>query len=357
MNSSRVLKTGSVSGRFTTCLVLPAMILCLVAAPPPAGAQAVRSQAIRLVPGWNAVYLEVDPLAANPAELFAEQPVDIVAAYDAPKGGAQFVSNPSANMQGVFGWGVWYSPRRPDAFLSKLYRLNGATAYLVHATTNAEMQISGRIPPRGTQWIPDAYNLVGFLVQDPGGPTFRQFFEASPAHNHNKIYRLVNGTWRQLLDPSAAAMRSGEAFWIYCDGHSDYTGPLQVETPSPFGLLLTSQGGGDLVFRNRTAHPVSFTLEHVVAGNDPVSLAVPVRAVDEQAGAFRTVTVTFGAGPWVQPFPALEAGKGLRIPLELRLQDAQAGLRCSILKITSDMGTCDYIGVTATRDDLSSSRD
>ena len=322
----------------------------------PAHAQAVRSQTLRLVPGWNPVYLEVDPLVANPAELLANQPVDIVAAYDAPKNGAQFVDNPSADMLGVFGWAVWYAPRRPDAFLTRLYRLNGATAYLIHATTNAVLNIKGRIPPTRLQWQPDAYNLVGFTVQDPGGPTFQQFFGASPAHNHNKIYRLANGVWRKVVNPSTETMRSGEAFWIYCDGRSDYTGPLQVDAPSFLGLMLSSQGGGELVFRNRASHPLSFTVENVVADNDSVPFIVTVRTVDEQAGGgFRTATVALGSGPWVQPFPALEAGKGLRLPLDLLLRDAQAGVHYALLRVRTDLGTDTYVSVTASRDDLPAS--
>lgn len=355
MNASRFLTPGSRIRERPAGIVLSALLAACVLAPRAADAQAVRSQTVQLVPGWNAIYLEVDPLVANPAELFATQPIDIVAAYDPPPSGAQFVSDPTANMRDVFGWGVWYSPRRPDAFLSRLRRLKGASAYLFHATTNATVEISGRLPPRRQQWVSDAYNLVGFSVQDPGGPTFKQFFEASPAHNHNKIYRLTSGTWRQVLDPSTAVMRSGEAFWIYCSGHSDYAGPLQVDTPSFFGVMLTSQSGGDLVFRNRTAHPVAFTVEHMVDNNSPVPLSVAVRTVDEAAGGFRTVTVRFEAGHWEQSFPPLEAGKGLRLPLELRLPDAQAGVCHSILKVVSDMGTCDYIGVTATRDDLTAS--
>ncbi len=357
MNASWLLKPGPRSCTLSAGIVLSLLSVLAALAPPPACAQAIRSQTLQLAPGWNAVYLEVDPLVANPAELLASQPVDIVAAYDPPPSGAQFVSNPEANMLGVFGWGVWYSPRRPDAFLSRLYRLKGASAYLFHATTNATVEILGRLPPRRLQWLPDAYNLVGFPVQDPGAPTFQQFFQASPAHNHNKIYRLTNGTWRQVLDPSAAVMRSGEAFWIYCDGHSDYPGPLQVDAPSFFGVMLTSQSGGELMFRNRTSHPVAFTVEHIVDHNSPVPLSVAVRTVDEAAGGFRTVTVPFDAGHWEQPFPPLEAGEGLRLPLELRLSDAQAGVCHSILKIKSDMGTCDYIGITATRDDLTASRD
>lgn len=323
-----------------------------VLAPPSTRAQAVRTQTLRLDTGWNAVYLEVDPLVPQPAELFAEQPVDIVAAYDVPLGTAQFVDNPTTDMLGVYGWAVWYSPRRPDAFLTRLYRLNGAKPYLVHATTNAVLDVAGRIPPVQVQWRPDAFNLIGFPVRDPGGPTFAQFFGPSAAHNHNRIYRMVGGVWRQVLDPAATAMRSGEAFWIYCDGPSDYAGPLHVAAPSFLGLTLSPQGGGTLSFRNRASHPIAFSVEHVAAGNAPIPFVATVRTVDEAAGGFRTVSVPLGAGPWVQPFPALDGGQALALPLDLRLADLPAGVQHSLLRVSTDLGTETYVAVTAWRDDL-----
>lgn len=314
--------------------------------------QALRTQSISLQPGWNAVFLEIDPLVAEPALLFHDEPVDIVAAHAAPRRSAQFVSNPRADMLSAYGWAVWYAPGRPDAFLSRLYALQGASAYLMHSTTNTVLEIEGRVPLTRPNWTPDAYNFVGFTVQSPGSPTFHQFFEASPAHNHNRIYRLVNGTWRQVLDPSAATLRPGEAFWIHCRGRSDYAGPLQVAVPSVFGLTVSSQSDSEIVFRNRTAHPLTFTLEHLTAGNDPIPLSATLRAVDDQSPGFRNLSVPFAAGDWIQDFPPLEAGAALRLPLALRLAEAQPGVRHSLLRVRTDLGTETYIAVTASRDDL-----
>lgn len=333
-------------------LLVLLVLLAHAVAPPPAHGQALRSQTVRLAAGWNAVYLEVDPLVADPAELLGRVGVDTIAAYDPPYGTAQFVSTPEAGMLQSFGWAVWYAPQRPDAFLSRLRRLNGATAYLIHAPTNVLLQVAGRVPPFRRQWLPDAFNFVGFSVQDPGGPTFRQFFAASPSHNHNRIYRLANGTWRQVLDPSAETVRSGEAFWIYCEGRSEYAGPLEVVPPSFSGLTLTPLGGGELIFRNRTDHPVSFEVQHLPAGNAAIPFAAAVRTVDEQAGGFRTVTVRLGAGAWVQSFPPLEAGQGLRLPLDLIPDQAPPGVSHSLLRVRSDLGTDTYVSVTAGRDDL-----
>lgn len=317
-----------------------------------AQAQALRTQTVVLTPGWNAVYLEVNPTVSDPARLFAGTPVEVAAALMTPGSDAQFVLNPSANLLSAYGWAVWYAPARPDAFLSTLFGINGATPYLMYAATNATVEISGTVATESPGWTPNAFNFVGFPVADTSAPTFRQFFEGSPAHNHNRLYRLVDGTWRQVLNPGAATMRSGEAFWIYCDGRSDYTGPLEVSTQPATGVYLSSQAGSEVIFRNRTDHPISFAVEHVVDPALPIPLSAPVRALDEAAGGLRTLSVHFDGGYFKQDFPPLEAGEAIRLPLALRLQDAGPGERYSLLKVTTDMGTVAYIPVTAARDDL-----
>jgi len=316
-----------------------------------AATAAVRTQSLNLSSGWNAVYLELDPLESTPDALFAGVPVDVVASYIPSPQGAQFVKDPQAHLLQAYGWSVWYAPHRSDAFLSTLYAIYGPKAYLIHATTNVHWTVRGTVSPEAFSWTPNAFNFVGFSVAEPGAPTFLQFFEASAAHNHNKIYRLAGGTWHQVLNPGAALMRNGEAFWIYCDGHSDYPGPLQAGTASQLGLVLSSQSGSDLVLRNRTGHPLGVTLEHSTADNDPVPLLVPVLAFDPDVNKLGTLLVELGAGDWTQNLPPLEASAARRIPFQLRLQDMATGVRHSLLKVHTDLGTVTYISITASRDD------
>lgn len=312
----------------------------------------MRTQTLELQPGWNAIYLEVDPAISSPDELFGELPIDMVATYATSTKSAQFIGDPSAEMLNAYGWAVWYAPSRPDGFLSSLYMIYGAKPYLVHALTNLTLSIAGTDVWQTMQWKPDAFNFVGFSVAEQGPPTFGQFFAASPAHNHNKLYRLVQGTWRQVLSPAAESMRSGEAFWIFCDGRSDYTGPLAVTASSGRGVALSSSRGSQLTFRNRTDHPVEFRMEHQVDPDHPIPLSTPVRATDDATGDMRVLTLNYGTGNFEQAFPPLEAGEAIRLPLELRLQDTGAGLLTSLIKIITDMGTVTYLPVTATRDDL-----
>lgn len=330
---------------------LPFLSLLLAALMAPEARSQAQSQAVSLAKGWNAVWLEVEPEVASPAELFEGKPVDIVAAYTLPVSEAQFAKSTAVNVQTLAGWNVWYAPHRADAPLSRLGRLTGNKGYLIHALEPAALEVRGVVQLADVCWTPDCYNLAGFSVQTPGGPTFKQFFQGSPAHDHSKIYRLVNGTWRQVLAPDAETMRSGEAFWIYCDGASDYPGPLQVSSSAKVGVYLTETGTCNVSFLNRTVHPLAFTLEQVTAGNGDVPMSALVTTYKDNAvGKAGNAPVDFPAGAWSQVFPEYEAGTGVTLPLALRPQGLAKGTYTSLLKVTTDLGSVTYVPVTALKE-------
>jgi len=314
-------------------------------------ADTTRTQTIQLTRGWNAVFLEVYPLEANPTLLFQGTPVDIVASYYTHASSAQFIGNPSGDLFKKEGWGVWYAPTRPDAFLKSLHAIYGQQGYLMHAKTDYTLTINGGAVPPSIRWVANEYNFVGFSVRGTGAPTFNQFFSGSAAHNHNKIYRLTDGAWRRVLDPTAESMKSGEAFWIYCAGASQYTGPLAVETTVRGGLFI-STAGDELTLRNHSGHPLSATVEHVPSGTNPVPLSLVIQLVGATDDAVQTVATAKPEGAWTQALPPLEAGAALRMPLEVRSQDLRVGVQSSLLKISTDLGTETWIPVVTTRKDL-----
>jgi hypothetical protein len=235
--------------------------------------------------------------------------------------------------------------------LTTLFAIQGGRPYLIHARTNVSLTLTGTVPPANVSWTPNAYNFVGFPLVSPGAPTFHQFFQGSPAHNHNQLYRLVEGTWRQVLNPAQETMRAGEAFWIYCRGRSDYPGPIEVTTRWGSALNLTTEGGGEVIFRNRTVHPVGLTLEHIIDPALPIPLSTPVRVQEEEFGRIDTLYIHYETDAFVHALPAVEAGQAIRLPFVLRMQDAGPGERFSLLKVTTDLGTVSYVPVTALRDD------
>jgi len=342
---------GSGNGRLTRRLLASGCVLLFAAAVFQVCADTTRTQTIQLSRGWNAVFLEVYPLESDPTLLFKGTSVDIVASYYAHVSTAQFIGNPAGDLFKKQGWGVWYAPSRADAFLKSLHSIYGQQGYLIHAKSDYTLNITGGAVPTTVSWVANEYNFVGFSVRASGAPTFTQFFDGSSAHNHNKIYRLTDGAWRRVLDPTAESMKSGEAFWIYCDGASKYSGPLAVETLTRGGLFVGA-GGDDLTLRNQTGHPVTATVEHVPSGTNAVPLSLVIQLVGAADTPVQSVAVAKPDGPWTQSLPPMEAGTAMRMPFEVRGQDLRVGLQSSLLKISTDLGTETWIPVVTTRKDL-----
>jgi hypothetical protein len=307
----------------------------------------VWTQRVDLVSGWNAVFVELDPMETVPADLFEGLPVDVAAGFSSSAKPAQFVVDPTVDLLMAYGWNVWYSPRRADHFLSTLSAIQGGTPYLIHATTNAQLVIQGTIAPDLFAWTPDAYNFVGFSVASQGGPTFAEFFSGSAAHDTSRIYRMVNGAWRLVTDPAGVGMRSGEAFWIYCEGRSSYKGPVDFATGCKGGVVLSPAAEAEIVVRNNTAHPVTVTLEHVVDAAAPVPLISSMTIYDLENSLIREAGVSLGGDAWSLQLPPIEAGAGVRFPLALDRQRADFPTRRSVIKATTDLGTIAYLPVTA----------
>ena len=311
----------------------------------------LRAQVIALQAGWNAVFLEVAPMVATPEVVFGGLPVDRVATIFQNPQSNQFVTDPGVDLYKGLGWAVWFAPGLPEAFLRSLDVINGNQAYLIHAKSACQWRVSGQVQVAQTKWQPNAFNLVGFPVRAAGGPTFEEFFAGSAAHRGQTLYRLVEGRWKQVLRPSAEAMRSGEAFWIFCKGGSDFQGPLRVETTSRQGLVLAS-GSAQVIVRNDCPHPLTATVRHVPGDDAPLPLSVLVQVYGKVAAPVMTMAARMPAGAWEQPLPAMEAAGALAIPFECRTAEMTHARQGSLLQITTDLGTETWIPVSGVRADL-----
>jgi hypothetical protein len=334
---------------------LAAVLLSLDAVAAGAGeaeiAGPAREQTIPIRAGWNAVFLEVYPEESAPSRVFEGSPFEIVGAYYDRPGQTQFVTDPRADLFKWEGWSVWYADDRPDAALTTLHAIHGQQAYLIHSKSDYVWRVRGVVGMAETRWRADSFNFVGFPVSATAPPTFAEFFAGSPAHRHNRIYRLVNGAWKSVTDPAQEAMRSGEAFWIYCDGASRYEGPLKVEASSRAGVAL-GRGVSSLILRNASPHPVQPTVRHVPISGDPAPLAIVIQVNGDPAAPVRRVPVPKLDGAWTQELPPLEAGAAVRMPLTSRREAMTAPVQVSLLKVESDLGTETWVPVIATREDL-----
>jgi hypothetical protein len=201
------------------------------------------------------------------------------------------------------------------------------------------MNIDGRPTIRHKGWVPDSFNLSGFgFASTP--PTFASFFASSNSHKNQAIYRLNNttGSWEIVNNPATTAMRSGEAFWVYCQSGSDFQGPLTVEADGSDGLDF---GVGITILSLKIFN--SSTIDRTVSvaqlsAASPVALAY--RYYNATSGLINTESLSS------MPPVTVKAGSSTVITLAVQ-RGSFSGSGASVLEFTDGQGSRIRLPVTA----------
>ncbi len=198
------------------------------------------TQSLSLRAGWNAIWLEVQPANNSVTNVFAGLPLSSVWTYLPNADTVEFIRDQNELPFNQPSWLRHFPAGQSEAFLNNLFAVHAQRAYLVKLSAPATLTITGRPSVRRSEWQPNAFNLRGFPVNPVQLPTFASFFAPSTAHAGQSIYQLgANGQW--TLVNAADAMRSGEAYWVYCQGASTYQAPLSLELELGDGLDYDSQ--------------------------------------------------------------------------------------------------------------------
>jgi hypothetical protein len=258
-------------------------LIVLATLPAPARA-AVSEQVITLQPGWNAIYLELQPEQRDIATVFAGLPVASVWRWRPDTSGAQFVRDPGEGLENIEGWFAWFPQPRPDAFLTNLYQIEGGTAYLVRleGSQSRQITITGRPLFRPRIWQADAFSLTGLPIDPGNAPSFAEYFARSPAHAGQPVYTLESdGRWRLVTSPASEVILPGRAYWVFTRGNSNYQGPMQVVLDQGESLEFSAAlQEMTVVLRNYSGATGSFQIQRV--GGDTLPLLY--RLEDEETG-------------------------------------------------------------------------
>jgi len=269
---------------------------------------ATYQQTIELQPGWNAIWVQVQPEANHLSEVFANLPVASVWRWIPTEAGARFIQDPAEGLQNVEGWFAWFPEPRPEAFLSNLFRINANTAYLVRleGTESLQVVLDGRPQLVPLRWQTDAFTLTGLPVAPLNPPTFGEFFANSPAHQGQPVYKLqANGQW-QVVNPASTAIREGEAYWVYTEGNSRYQGRLEVALDQ--GESLEFAAALDeirFVLRNRSALPGSFLVRRLGASAMPIAFRNEDQETGDVGWPFLPASLVLDASPRENVFVTL----------------------------------------------------
>ncbi len=254
------------------------------------------TQTFVLQPGWNSVFLEVRPEPNDAETVFGGLPLASAWTWNPAGPKVEFIDNPAEQIAPNPQW-LGYFPRpRPESILTNLFAVQANRAYLVKIDGNLPVTwtVTGTPEVQNYRWAPDSFNLVGFPVDPQLQPSFGQFLAPSPAHVGQPIYRLVAGQWQEVASPFGTAIQSGEAYWVYCKGPSDYSGPIEIDLESGKGVEF---GGGRqesrVRIRNHSTAPTQVTLRQL-SSPAPVPLSLFLFDEDSAEASWPSLPATYG---------------------------------------------------------------
>jgi hypothetical protein len=232
----------------------------------------VTTQTFSLQAGWNAVHLELTPTDTRPTAAFAGLPLDSAWALQSRVSAVDYISDPNEPVWNKERWNYFVPTNRPESLGSRLSAVLGQRTYLIKLTTAATWTVTGTPAVSPIKWSPNSYNFVGFPLDPASPPTFDSFFRPSTAHFNTTnqqvrpIYRLnTSGQW--TLVTGNQTMKSGEAYWVFCNGGSDYQGPLEVQTEFGTGLDFGTQlDAASLHLLNRSTTGTTNLLTDLLGG-------------------------------------------------------------------------------------------
>ena len=301
------------------------------------GALAATTQNITLRPGWNAVYLEVQPEVRTPAEVFKNLPVESVWTWFERTTSIEFIRNPSEGLWAQPGWSV-YTTASDKAAAINLFAIFANRAYLIKlgGTQAVTWTVTGTPATDKTVWISDSFNLVGFHVNPSNAPSFDTYFSPSANHKGQLLYRLSPlGKWEPVATPAVTAINSGEAYWVYCNGASTYQGPLSVPflgTELDFGTTAVLKS---VAIANNSAAARNVTIKFQPSGN-----WFTYQSYNTTSGLMEYLTLDTVTRQ-------LAAGRQNNLWLAVRRELLPSGTSRGTLEITDDIGSRFMIQVKA----------
>lgn len=186
-------------------------------------------QVVQLRPGWNAVYLSVEPADKRVESHFGSAAIRSIHTQE-PALVAENPCDPTvvgcvSNSEPA--WLTWRPPSHTASFANQLTSLRAGRVYLINASQDAQVSILGNPLPGSVQWR-TGWNLAGGFVSQTDQPTFAEYFRNSPAHAGTTVFGLDTlATWHPI--DMNGSMMPGVGYWIRASQGTSYSGPIEID--------------------------------------------------------------------------------------------------------------------------------
>jgi hypothetical protein len=232
-----------------------------------------QTQQITLQPGWNSVFLEVDPEPRDCAAAFAGVPVESVWMFNGRFGESQFARQPSELTPRSADWLVYLPTNSQPRLESTLFSILGGRPYLIKLAgiAPAIWTLTGKPRPALQRFAPRAFSFVGFPLNGQTPVSVQNFFSGSPALNNQAVYDLnAAGEWVLVTDRSRP-LRRGRGYWVFATEAVDYAGPLDVRPEGGVRQVAFGSGGTSTRLRiaNNSAARRTITLRPLNSATPP----------------------------------------------------------------------------------------
>lgn len=195
-------------------------------------------QTIHLRPGWNAVFLKVQPATVDIGELIDKLPILAIREW-APSEQApvkNFPLRPMTEKEWGPGWLVYTA----GAPANTLHALRAGSCYLVELrpdSSPAKWMVHGRPLIAQQKLVPGGDNLVGVSVDERTPPKLAAYFSGSPPLAKGPFHLLgPAGDWVQVQKPDQQNLADGLAIVARCGDGMGYPGPIRIVPEQRGGL-------------------------------------------------------------------------------------------------------------------------
>ena len=284
------------------------------------------TQEIALEPGWNAVWLNVQPVERCD-EVFWGTAVEMVWKWDGGLFRPDFRTTPGDLGTHERQWFCWRPESSGLSALNTLFGLEANTGYMIKLREDAEpviWSVKGAAVAPMVEWRPNAFNLCGFPVM-LDGPSFAAFFadcdEVNAVVGSDALFAVGPAGERIPIRSTAHThVERGKAYWIKADNPRGFMGPLEMRAGR--SIHFSDQVPYSSVkLRNITDEPLNVVLTLRESEAAPVG--------EPQVAGVAYALARRGMGDWVDLQHSamtleLAAGRDAEVSLALNIEALSA---------------------------------